>query len=114
MSAHRVAQRYAKSLLDLAIDQKQLDTVVQDIDALKSSLASKDLFLLLKSPIVNSTKKLNIFKELFGNKFSSLTMAFLERVIAKRSHRNRSQANQAEHENVIRLRNRPHPGQNQR
>jgi len=84
MSTARVAGRYAKSLLDLAVDQGKLDQVVEDVKGLQSSLDNRDFYLLLKSPIVNSAKKLSIFKSLFDGKLSDITMKFLERVIAKR------------------------------
>jgi len=84
MSTARVAGRYAKSLLDLAVDQGKLDQVVADVQGIQNTLENRDFYLLLKSPIVNSAKKLSIFKSLFDGKISDVTMKFLERVISKR------------------------------
>ncbi|MCK6630716.1 MAG: F0F1 ATP synthase subunit delta, partial [Anaerolineae bacterium] len=52
MSVIRIATRYAKSLIDLAIEQGKLEEVFADINMLKAATKNRDLYLLLKSPIV--------------------------------------------------------------
>ena len=44
---------------------------------------SREFFLLLKSPIVNSSKKKAILKEAFEGKYNELTVAFMDLMIAK-------------------------------
>lgn len=83
MSVTRIASRYSKSLLDLAVEQNKLDRVLEDVQALKKATAQRDLLLLLKSPIVNPSKKGTILKEIFGGKFDELTMAFVDIVVKK-------------------------------
>jgi len=83
MSANRIATTYAKSLLDLAIDQSNLEPVKEDIDAFKASLESRDLYLLLKSPIINKNKKKQVFDAIFGGKFNKVTSAFFDIVLKK-------------------------------
>lgn len=83
MSVTRVASRYAKSLLDLAKEQNKLDKVLEDIQSFKKAIANRDLYLLVKSPIVNTTKKETIFKELFHGKYDELTMAFFDIILRK-------------------------------
>lgn len=83
MSRHAVASRYAKSLLDLSIEQNKLDDIYNDIVAFKESLASRELLLLLKSPIINSDKKISAFKAVFGDKFNELTLGFFELTMKK-------------------------------
>jgi F-type H+-transporting ATPase subunit delta len=83
MSSNRIAARYAKSLLDLAVEQNALDKVREDIAYFEAASASKDLQLLLKSPIVNVSKKESIFKVLFESKFNKLTTAFFTLVLKK-------------------------------
>ena len=83
MSVNRIATRYAKSLLDLAVEQDVLSTVNSDIASFIKMTENKDLYLLLKSPIINATKKEAIFKVLFGDKFNKLTNAFLTIVLKK-------------------------------
>ena len=83
MSVNRIAGRYAKSLLDLAIEQNIVEEIKDDMIGFSKMIANKDLALLLKSPIVNVGKKKSIFKALFDGKFNKLTNAFLNLVLVK-------------------------------
>ena len=66
MSNHRVASRYAKSIMELSLEKGKLEEVHADFDKLSAMAKSNyDLVLLLKNPIVNSEKKLNVLKALF-------------------------------------------------
>lgn len=78
------ASRYAKSLLDLAVEQKQLDAVYKDILIIKNTLElSHELKVFLKSPVVRIDKKLNVLKVLFEKSVSKLTNTYLELVTNK-------------------------------
>ena len=83
MSEHRVATRYAKSLIDLAQEQNILETIKGDMESFQRATENRDFYLLLKSPIVNPTKKGQIFKALFEGKYNKMTMAFLNIVLKK-------------------------------
>ena len=83
MSVQRVASRYAKSLIDLAQERKSLETIKEDMDSFRQATKNRDFYLLLKSPIVNPTKKASIFKALFEGKYNELTMAFLNIILNK-------------------------------
>lgn len=83
MSVTRIASRYAKSLLSLAQEQGKLERILEDIQAFQKATEQRDFFLLLKSPIVNPTKKASIFKAIFEGKFDEMTMAFLNIVLRK-------------------------------
>ena len=83
MSVTRIATRYAKSLLELAIDQQKLDPVYADINTLRSATKNRDLYLMLKSPIVNADKKIAALNQLFKGDLDSLTMAYLELLVNK-------------------------------
>ncbi len=83
MSVHSIASRYAKSLMDLSSEQGKMETVLNDIKAFKASLASRDLYLLLKSPIINTPKKIKCFEALFGGKFDEMTSAFFNIILRK-------------------------------
>ena len=59
MSNQRVASRYAKSILELALEKGQLEEVHEDFQKLTTiANGNRDLSLLLKNPIINSEKKL--------------------------------------------------------
>ena len=83
MSEHRIADRYAKSIIDLAEEQNQLDVVSMDFTTLKKAFENRDLFNMMKSPIVHGSQKLKIFKLIFEDKLSTLSNAFIQRVIKK-------------------------------
>jgi F-type H+-transporting ATPase subunit delta len=83
MSLNKIATRYAKSLLDLSIEQNVLTEVKGDMESFLRMITNKDLHLLLKSPIVNATKKEQIFKALFDGKFNKLTSAFMTLILKK-------------------------------
>ncbi len=83
MSVQRIAERYAKSLIDLAKDSGKLDTVYNDALTLKTAMTNRDLYLMLKSPIINVGKKTAIVKEIFQNKIDATTMAFLQIILNK-------------------------------
>lgn len=79
----RVGARYAKSLIDLAVERGNLQSVVGDIESLNEAMKNRDLYLMLKSPIINADKKQSIMKILFGERFDDVTMAFINITIAK-------------------------------
>lgn len=79
MSDSRVATRYAKSLIDLAIEKGQLEEVHKDMQLFtRTCKASREFTLVLKNPIINHEKKLAVLKALFQSKLSPLSMAILE------------------------------------
>lgn len=78
MSVIRIASRYAKSLLDLAQDQGVMSEVVSDMEGFSKMVENRDLYLLLKSPIINVGKKAEIFNALFEGKVNKLTKAFID------------------------------------
>jgi F-type H+-transporting ATPase subunit delta len=80
----RLASRYAKSLLDLAVEKGQLEEVYTDMQWLQSVCKSnRDFVNLLKSPVINGDKKLKIVDAVAGGKLSQLTSAFNRLVISK-------------------------------
>lgn len=83
MSVQKIAGRYAKSLIDLAIEQNKMDIIKEDVATFKSATENRDFYLLMKSPIVNAAKKQSIIKALFEDKIDETTLAFLNIIIAK-------------------------------
>lgn len=79
MSEHRIASRYAKSLLDLADEKGALEEVNKDM-LMFSQLAeeNRDLVLMLKSPVVAHDKKLIILNKVFTGKVHDLTLAIFQ------------------------------------
>lgn len=83
MSVSRIASRYAKSLIDLAKEQNELDKVLDDIKYFNEVAKNRDFTLLLKSPIVNVSKKKAVFNALFDGKLSKTTKAFFDIILNK-------------------------------
>lgn len=84
MSEIKVASRYAKSLMDLALEQKALEQINGDMQLFVDTLkANSELQAVVKNPIIPLGKKNAILKSLFGDKIHSVTSAFLKIVVDK-------------------------------
>lgn len=84
MSEIRVASRYAKSLLELAVEKGVLEEVHNDMKLFADTTDSnRELYLLLKNPIVKNDQKLAILKGIFGSKINSMTLEFFKIVSRK-------------------------------
>jgi F-type H+-transporting ATPase subunit delta len=80
----RLAARYAKSLIDLAIEKGQLEAVHDDMLFLQQAIrGSRDLANLLKSPIINPDKKDKILDAITGGKVSQITTTFNKLLLSK-------------------------------
>ncbi len=80
----RLAARYAKSLIDLAIEKGLLDQVNKDLEFLQALVsASPEFALVLRSPVIESYKKVAILEALVKGKISQITYAFSLLVIKK-------------------------------
>lgn len=83
-----VASRYAKSLLELSIENNNLDKINEDMVQLSEICKeSKDLTNLLSNPVVNSDKKNNVFDKLFKGKIDDLSLSFIH-LITKNKREN--------------------------
>jgi F-type H+-transporting ATPase subunit delta len=80
----RLAGRYAKSILDLAIERGQLDTVFKDMQYLHSvSIANKEFVTVLKSPVIATDKKQSILEAVTKGNISELTTMFIRLLLSK-------------------------------
>ena len=79
MKNSRAAVRYARSLVDLAQEKNLLDKVNADMELVQNTIAeSRDLELMLSSPVVKSDKKGEVLKAIFGGKVDDLSMSFIQ------------------------------------
>ncbi len=83
MSSYRIASRYAKSLIDIAMQQSKLEKVLEDVTLFVNAIQHRELALLLKSPIVKSDKKENVFEAIFKSRIDPLTYSFLQIILRK-------------------------------
>ncbi len=78
MKQTKLANRYAKALFDLALEQKVLDNVVEDMKLVISVCQqNKEFQLMLQSPIIYKDKKEAILKEIFEKSMQQISLFFL-------------------------------------
>jgi len=79
MADLRVASRYVKSLLSLAIEQGAVEAVHNDMGLFSKTVnESKDFALMLHSPIIKHETKKAILNKIFKGKVHTLTMAIID------------------------------------
>lgn len=84
MINHKVAHRYAVSLLESSLEKNMLDTVSSDVETVYQSLKkSSELHRLLSNPVVKPELKISIVTEIFKAKTGSDLINFLKFVIEK-------------------------------
>jgi len=80
----RLATRYAKSLIDLALEKGQLEEVMKDMQWLQTVCkSSRDFVNLLRSPVIKSDTKKKIMEAVTAGKIGALTTAFNQLLIVK-------------------------------
>ena len=80
----RLATRYAKSLVDLAVEKDQLEVVYEDAKYLQAVCkGSREFTNLLKSPVIKADKKQQIIEAVTKGKVSEITTAFNRLLVVK-------------------------------
>ncbi len=80
----RVASRYAKSVLDLAVEKGQLEQVYSDMLYLQQlTKASREFVALLRSPVVKADVKVKAINAVTTGKISDMTASFLQLMTSK-------------------------------
>ncbi len=81
----KASRRYAKSLLDLAIEQNKVQEISADMALIhKAYTQNKDLLKFFKSPLIKADKKEKILHSIFSGKVNDMTMRFLVILVNKR------------------------------
>ena len=84
MSAERLSARYARSVMSLAIENNQLEEVHNDFLSIQQALNdSRDLALMVKSPIIKADQKWNVLNAVFSSNVQELTNKFLRLIVKK-------------------------------
>ncbi|HNW88549.1 MAG TPA: ATP synthase F1 subunit delta [Bacteroidales bacterium] len=85
MVSEKIANRYAGALFGFALEKGQVEDIYKDMILLKEVCESNKNFThFLSSPVINTSKKVSVFKALFLDKITPLTFLFLEILIKKR------------------------------
>ena len=84
MASNRIASRYSKSLLDLAVAGGKLEEVKNDMNAVAAICSeSHDLKNLLKNPIVAGDAKKAVLSKVFANT-NDITKGFISYLVDKK------------------------------
>jgi F-type H+-transporting ATPase subunit delta len=84
MQNPRLAGRYAKSLIGLAIEKNQLDQVYNDMLYLQSVCReSREFVVILRSPVITPDKKKAILESVTNGKVSEMVAGFNRLLILK-------------------------------
>ena len=79
MADLRVASRYVKSLLGLAVEQGVLEAVHSDMLLFtKVMKENRDFRVMIKSPVIRHEKKRAILEKVFAGKVDKLTLAIMD------------------------------------
>jgi F-type H+-transporting ATPase subunit delta len=106
MNNPRLAGRYAKSLIDLAVEQDQLDEVYADVKWLQRVFKSNpDFEAVLRSPIIKPEKKEKIIEAVTESRVGTLTSAFIRLLVRKGRELNLSEIVNAFIEQFNKIRN---------
>jgi F-type H+-transporting ATPase subunit delta len=80
----RLADRYAKSLIDLAIEQNQLEAIYNDMQYMQAVCKASPQFVnILRSPVIRGDKKQQILFAITDGKVSTLTASFNKLLVSK-------------------------------
>jgi len=84
MADIRVASRYVKSLLGLAVEKNALENVHKDMILFSKVCDENRAFtLMLRNPIIKHDKKREILEEIFKGKVNALTLAIFDIITRK-------------------------------
>lgn len=77
-----VNRRYAKSLIDFAREQGQVEEVKKDVDLILDAMAeSREFRVMLKSPVIKSDKKKDVMDAVFSSRVTETMAHFIKIVI---------------------------------
>nr|WKN37683.1 ATP synthase F1 subunit delta [Tunicatimonas sp. TK19036] len=84
MTDVRVASRYAKSLIELAIEKNALEDIYKDMQLFSETCQSnRDFLLMLKNPIINHNKKKAILYKIFQGRVNEASLAIFDIITRK-------------------------------
>lgn len=85
----RLAGRYAKSLIDIAVEKNSLEETLKDMQLIDAICKQNSEFVaMMRSPVIKADKKTAIIEAIFNNRVSLLTITFLKLLISKGREQN--------------------------
>lgn len=85
MNSNIISSRYARSLMDLAIEQNSMEKIGSDMTLIKK-VCGENMILnaVMRNPNINIGSKKGIVRDLFANEIDKLTLNFIILLIEKR------------------------------
>ena len=84
MGKTTVSTRYAKALFQLSSSNNNSEQVLKELKIVSSTIKKEDkLFKMVVNPTIKNNTKKSVFTGLFSRSVGSVTMKFLNLVIAK-------------------------------
>ncbi len=88
MKGVRTAARYAKALLMLAKEQNCVEAIVQDARMIQGLVKeSKDLSILLESPLIKAEQKSTVLEKIFASNVHQLSMGLIKQILKQNRER---------------------------
>ncbi|MDJ0645140.1 MAG: ATP synthase F1 subunit delta [Flavobacteriaceae bacterium] len=82
MKQTRAAIRYAKALLNLAIDTNKADEVNENMLTISSTIEqTKDLNIMLHSPVIKASAKKDALLAIFGNDINNISKGLINQLV---------------------------------
>ncbi|MCE5345978.1 MAG: ATP synthase F1 subunit delta [Bacteroidales bacterium] len=78
MNNSKISVRYSRALFQSALEKKILDKVNQDMIYISEICKIPETKELLKSPIINPSKKTEIFHKILGNNVEKITLSLID------------------------------------
>lgn len=82
MSVETIAGRYAKSLIELSLQNNALEAVKADMQAVQTAFSNRDFMQLMRNPIIPADKKIKTVNAIFTS-LHTISSKFLNLVINK-------------------------------
>ena len=84
MQNPRLAERYAKSLMDIAMEQGKLDAIYADMQQVNAVCqGSREFLNLMKSPVVKGEDKNKVLEAVLSKQTDPVTLAFTRLIVHK-------------------------------
>ncbi len=85
MASQRLARRYAKALIQLGTENKNLDSLEKDFKIVFNAFEnSKELRTFCNNPIISRSKKKNILTSIFENNVSETVIKYLQGIVVNK------------------------------
>ena len=84
MNDSKIGKRYAKALFDFAVEQNDLEQVINDMGLVDNTIQqSRELKTMLKNPVLHTKTKKTIIRAVFEKHIGKIVMNYLMIIVSK-------------------------------